>query len=139
MILPQPESGMVVRYSYLWASEANAGREDGSKDRPCAIILTARDVAGQTRVQILPITHSPPSKADDAVEIPTPVKQHLRLDDERSWVLLSEYNEFMWPGHDLRPIGKTDSPVYGFFPQKFFGYLTSRFLARQNHTATKRT
>jgi hypothetical protein len=139
MILPKPESGMVIRYSYLWASEANAGLEDGKKDRPCAIILAARESGGEFRVQVLPITHTPPSAASDAIEIPALLKKHLKLDDDRSWIMLSEYNEFIWPGYDLRPIGKTGNPVYGFLPPKFFQHLTSRFLLRQNRTAINRT
>ncbi|MDB5523323.1 MAG: hypothetical protein JWM58_1086 [Rhizobium sp.] len=139
MILPQPQIGMVIRYSYLWASEANAGRDEGSKDRPCAIILMVRDIGGQMRIQVLPVTHSPPPKEADAVEIPAPVKKHLDLDHQRSWVVISEYNEFIWPGYDLRPTGKADDPVYGFLPQKFFQHLTARFLERQKRIGTRRT
>ena len=36
------------------------------------------------------------------VEIPAPVKERLRLDADRSWVVLSEWNEFIWPGPDVR-------------------------------------
>jgi hypothetical protein len=39
MSWPTPRAGLVIRYSYLWQSEAAAGREDGVKDRPCAIVL----------------------------------------------------------------------------------------------------
>ena len=39
MSWPVPRPGLVIRYSYLWESEAGAGREEGVKDRPCAIIL----------------------------------------------------------------------------------------------------
>jgi hypothetical protein len=35
-LLPQP--GQVIRYAYLWWSEARVGREDGAKDRPCGVI-----------------------------------------------------------------------------------------------------
>jgi hypothetical protein len=36
---PVPRPGLVIRYSYLWESEARQGREEGVKDRPCAIVL----------------------------------------------------------------------------------------------------
>ena len=36
--MPLPVPGLVIRYSYLWHSEHLAGREEGTKDRPCAII-----------------------------------------------------------------------------------------------------
>jgi len=39
MMIPKPEAGMVINYSYLWAREARAGQEEGAKNRPCAIIL----------------------------------------------------------------------------------------------------
>jgi hypothetical protein len=35
---------------------------------------------------------------DFAVEIPAKVKERLALGQEQSWVVLSEWNEFIWPG-----------------------------------------
>ena len=29
----------MVRYAYLWTHEAEAGAEEGRKDRPCAVVL----------------------------------------------------------------------------------------------------
>jgi hypothetical protein len=46
-------------------------------------------------VLVLPITHSQPDHASLAVEIPENVKKRLRLDAARSWVVLSEWNEFV--------------------------------------------
>jgi hypothetical protein len=43
MPLPTPEPGLVVAYAYLWLAEYEQGREEGTKDRPCAIVLTATD------------------------------------------------------------------------------------------------
>lgn len=57
------------------------------------------------------ITHVPPTKSGAAIEIPARVKQHLGLDDERSWVVLDEFNVFTWPGFDLRPIIGGDGRV----------------------------
>jgi hypothetical protein len=37
--VPTPEPGLVIRYSYLWHAEARDGKEEGSKDRRCVIIL----------------------------------------------------------------------------------------------------
>ena len=76
MPLPAPVPGLVIRYSYLWHSEHLAGREEGEKDRPCAIVAALRpaDDAGETRVLVLPVTHSPPAQAALAVEIPAQVK-----------------------------------------------------------------
>jgi hypothetical protein len=100
--LPKPEPGLVIRYSYLWHSEYRKGREEGVKDRPCAIVASMVSLEdGTTRVLVLPITHTPPENASLAVEIPTSVKTRLKLDTEQSWVVVSEWNEFVWPGPDL--------------------------------------
>ena len=97
MPLPQLVSGLVIRYSYLWHREHLEGCEEGQKDRPCAIIAAMRaDESGNTRVLVMPITHSPPDHASVAVEIPAKVKQRLRLDEAQSWVVLSEWNGFVW-------------------------------------------
>jgi hypothetical protein len=95
---PVPQPGLVVRYSYLWESEAREGREEGVKDRPCAIILATHDDEGEQRVQVLPVTHAPPADTSTAVELPPTVKVRLGLDRERSWVVVTELNEFIWPG-----------------------------------------
>ena len=107
MGIPSPEPGLVLNYSYLWHDGHLAGLEEGRKDRPSAIILTeAREEGGTTLVTVLPITHSAPTDPDVAVEIPRSIKQHLGLHDERSWIVLSEVNEFLWPGYDLRCISQ---------------------------------
>ncbi|WP_448207966.1 hypothetical protein [Azospirillum sp. sgz302134] len=63
---------------------------------------------------ILPITHQPPREGDEAVEIPTAVKQRLGLNAERSWIILSEANEDVWPSPDIRAIpGKPGVFEYG--------------------------
>jgi hypothetical protein len=53
-------------------------------------------------VLVLPITHTPPDHPALAVEFPAKVKDRLQLDDARSWVVLFECNEFVWPGPDPR-------------------------------------
>jgi hypothetical protein len=67
------------------------------------------------RVFIAPITHSSPEDPERAMEIPAATKQRLRLDDERSWIITTEVNRFIWPGPDLRPVpGVGES--YGLLP-----------------------
>jgi len=130
--LPKPEAGLVIRYAYLWLDDHRQGREEGSKDRPCAIILTVReDEEDGQRVWVVPVTHSPPGDATAGIEIPAVVKKRLGLDTERSWIVLSETNEFVWPGPDLRRIADRDdsSVAYGFLPPRFFAEVRSRFLA----------
>ena len=140
MSLPRPEPGLVIRYSYLWSREHREGREEGTKDRPCAIILTARDDAGDIRVLVVPVTHSPPDNSDAVIELPQGVKQHLGLDSERSWVILSESNLFDWPGPDLRHVGEQDdnSVAYGFLPPRLFAELRRRFLTLEATARSRR-
>lgn len=131
MSWPIPQPGLVIRYSYLWQSEARQGQEEGVKDRPCAIILVAATEDGEDRVLVLPVTHTPPIDPTEAVEIPAVTKQRLGLDDARSWIVLTELNEFVWPGPDLRPLpGKgADSVAFGFLPPGLFKIVRERFLA----------
>lgn len=130
MRLPEPEPGLVIRYSYLWATEHDEGREEGIKDRPCALIAAVKTTGdGKTRVLVVPITHSTPVSTE-AVEIPLPIKMRLELDPDRSWIILSEANEFIWPGPDLRPMPGDDIATvsYGYLPPRFFAVVRRRFL-----------
>jgi hypothetical protein len=113
--LPQP--GQVIRYAYLWWSEARVGREDGSKDRPCGVVLTRITKAGNTVAYVLPITHTPPLKDEDGIEIPQATKRRLGLDAERSWIITTELNQFAWPGPDIRRTASGEY-VYGYLPEK---------------------
>ncbi len=115
MVLPKtPFPGMVVRYSFLWSSEARAGETEGRKDPPCVIITAVqRDPDGRFRVRILPITHRP-TEPDRSIAIPPNVKRHLGLDADASWIVLDEVNEFFWPGVDLRPVSRLKPGVWTF-------------------------
>src|SRR5688572_2900601 len=104
MAIPTPEPGLVISYAYLWHYEHEAGREEGRKDRPSVIILCAEEGQGRrTVVTVLPITHRKPDDPMAAVEIPAAGARHLGLDEEVSFIILNEGNEFVWPGYDLRP------------------------------------
>ena len=118
--IPEPITGLVVSYSYLWRREYNLGREEGVKDRPCAIILTKKQEGDDTIVTVAPITHSEPENMDMAVEIPLSVKRHLNLDNERSWVVCNEVNRFLWVGPDIKPIQNRKDKIYsyGMIPPK---------------------
>ena len=128
MPLPEPQRGLVISYAYLWHHEHRAGMEEGRKDRPCVIVLAVNRTEYGMVVTVVPITHAPPSKPASALEIPAAVKQHLRLDGQRSWIILDEGNRFVWPGYDLRPVPVTpDRYDYGFLPPRLFATLVERF------------
>jgi hypothetical protein len=129
---PDPRPGLVIRYSYLWRREHEAGREEGVKDRPCAIVVAIDDEEGGKTAYVLPITHSLPADPHDAVEIPQSTKLRLGLDAARSWIVVSEGNSFVWPGADLRiaPGGERESAVYGMLPPALFNVVRQRFFAR---------
>jgi hypothetical protein len=128
---------LVISYAYLWHHEHQVGQEEGSEERPCVVVLAIeREADGATVATVLPITHSAPSDPASAVEIPVPVKRHLGLDDDRSWIVVSEGNEFLWPGYDLRKIPHSDRYDYGFLPPRVFNQVLKAFVAW--HKASKR-
>jgi len=96
-MVPEPRAGLVVRYSYLWHREHAAGRDEGIKERPCAIVLSVMAEGGKRRVVVAPITHAPPDNPEEAVEIPADIKARLGLDGDRSWIVITEINRFDWP------------------------------------------
>ncbi|MER9639701.1 type II toxin-antitoxin system PemK/MazF family toxin [Mesorhizobium sp. M0239] len=106
------------------------GAEEGRKNRPCAIVAARRVVEGREVITVVPVTHSPPADPADAVEIPAPLKAHLGLDDTPSWIVVTETNDFLWPGPDLRPIAgsKPSRFDYGMLPPRFYAYLGERIL-----------
>jgi len=131
MPLPAPQLGLVISYSYFWHHEQQAGLEEGREVRPCVNVLAIEHPDQRTTlVTVLPVTHVPPSDPSLAIELPPRVKAHLGLDDHRSWVLLHEGNEFVWPGYDLRPVHPgEDRYDYGLLPPKLFQQIVTGFLA----------
>jgi hypothetical protein len=128
--LPKPEPGLVISYGYLWSSEYAEGLDEGLKNRPCVIILAVRAESDKLIVTVVPVTHSAPAQPEVAVELPIATKQRLGLDDARSWVVISEGNEFVWPGPDLRPLPQDVSRfAYGLLPPGLFRLIRDRMTA----------
>jgi hypothetical protein len=125
---PWPLAGMVICYDYIWLHEHTRGWEQGSKDRPCVVVLT---LPGK-RIIALPITHRKPDDPLDGMQMPPAVKARLGLDPEPSWVILTEANTFEWPGPDLCPVNPRDanSPVYGVLPEIMIREIRNRVVAR---------
>jgi len=111
----EPEIGLVIRHAYLWWNEARGGREEGRKDRPCVIVHLRINEHQELETYICPVTHAPPEIPEKAMEIPRTTKARLGLDEERSWIITTEVNRFIWPGPDIRRVpGGGDS--YGLLP-----------------------
>jgi len=129
MVFPEPEAGLVISYAYLWSNEFRLGKTEGLKNRPCAIILVVKNNNLENKVTVAPITHTEPLNLDAALEIPPKVKAHLGLDTERSWIILDDFNEFIWPGYDLRSVsGKPGCFDYGFLPPLFLKQIITKIL-----------
>lgn len=126
----KPFPGLVLRYAYLWHAEAQKGQVEGTKDRPCAVILATEERDGETVVTVAPITHSPPKNPAQAIEIPAVTKERLELDWARSWVVTTEVNRFIWPGPDLRTVPNTDPPrvAYGVLPPRLFDRIRTQLV-----------
>ncbi|WP_156906350.1 growth inhibitor PemK [Novosphingobium acidiphilum] len=105
---------------------ARRGQIDGSKDRPCAVIVAVTETDGRKRALVCAITHSEP-QLHEGVEIPAAIKRHLGLDSDRSWIILSEFNEIDWTDPGIIP-ARPNQWVYGFVPAPFAEKL--RDLAR---------
>jgi hypothetical protein len=80
---------------------------------------------------VVPITHRPPDDRKLAVELPPKLRRHLGLDQDASWIIVSEANQFVWPGPDLRPISGTSPSrfAYGYLPTDLFEELRRRLIA----------
>lgn len=87
--------------------------------------------AGEQVVTVVPVTHTPPSDPNLAVEIPPLTKRRLKLDDSRSWVVIAEANQFAWPGPDLRlgASGDAASVAYGQLPRALFDSIRNKLAA----------
>lgn len=140
---PLPAVGDVLRYAYLWSHEHDRGREEGAKDRPCAVVMLIRRDDGVDEVAVLPITSAKPEDDGAGVEIPAATRGRLGLQREPCWVVVSEFNLFCWPGPDLRPLEAGEgSFVYGRLPRELLLRIRGAFRLwreRQPTRAVRRT
>jgi hypothetical protein len=137
--IPAPEPGLVIRYDYVWTSDAAAGRDFG-KERPACIVVVIDKPGVPSYAGILPITHTPPAAETEGIEIPATTSRRLGLDEAPCWVKFSEYNVELWPPPGLYLVPGRHSFTYGFLPPKLFNQIKSSFtialthgLARQAH------
>lgn len=139
MPLPDLSLGLVVRYEYIWHRHAEDGADTAEKVRPACVAFTYDDPEHGPSVMLLPISHFPPSGDQVAVEIPYNVKENLGLDNDRSWVYLSECNIDSWPNPDLRQLPHQPGVfAYGHIPPKLFRKIRDAFVDeyRAKHVQT---
>ncbi len=139
MILPEPVPGLIVRYNYLWRTDAIAGFSEGEKDRPCAIIISSRKTG---KVTLIPITHTPPEPGEEhlSIEIPVETCRQCGLDDGGNYIRLGETNRFVWPGSHLRPLPSDPSRLhYGLLPKAFFEMVMGKVIAMVERDMVKLT
>lgn len=130
MEIPEPRAGQVISYAYVWRGEAIKGAKEGRKDRPCVIVLAAVTVDNATLVTVAPVTHSIPEPDSGAIEIPLATKRRLGLDNQRSWIVVSEVNRFIWPGYDLRATHRGSGKcLFGTLPRGLFNTIRDAMIA----------
>ncbi len=103
MRAPQPVPGLVTRYGFLWRREALNVRKKVARTVPTPSSSQLPRAQGGTDAIVLPRNHSPLSDPATAVELPPRIKLQRQLDHERSWIVLDEADEFLWPRFDIRP------------------------------------
>jgi PemK-like, MazF-like toxin of type II toxin-antitoxin system len=139
--LALPVPGEVIRYAYLWTHEVGEGRDEARKDRPCAVVITTTDAAGVSSVIVVAITSRVPAAPDEGMEIPASTRRRLGLQDDQCWAVLTEVNQFVWPGPDLRPVATVagSSWSYGPLPAALFVRLRDGIVARARSRALRVT
>lgn len=95
------------------------------------VVLTVTNDQGKAIVLVAPVTHRQPDAPNEGVELPRSTKRRLGLDDDRSWIITTEVNQFEWPGPDLRSTGQADPEdfAYGYIPAKLFEAVVAQIRA----------
>ena len=138
MALPKPHDGLVIRYGYLWHWQHKQGQEEG-KDRPCMILrFFEKPDTGERRAIVLPISHTAPDQQryQEGIKLPAETNRRLGLDDEQSWLIVSESNRFTWPGPDVRPVD-ANRDAYGPMPPGLYAKSRDRYLERARARQTR--
>jgi hypothetical protein len=85
------------------------------------VVVVATIVRNErTQLLVAPVTHVEPERGSEAIEIPPIVKRQLGLDRDRSWIVLTELNGFIWPGPDVRIAPGQESPFHDAIPDWLF-------------------
>jgi len=99
MAKPDPVTGLVISYDYLWQSQKEKGWREGGEHRPCVVVLAT----ASGRVLLCGISRSPPLSEELGVELSTAEKRELGLKPDRQWIHCNEINEISWDDPEIRP------------------------------------
>ena len=133
---PVPIPGLVIRYSYLWKREAELGRVEGQKHRPCAIVVCIEQSEGEQIVTVAPITRKRPANPAQAIGLTAATRRRLGLGSQPNWIMATEVNSFCWPGPDIRPNAQGNY-AYGELPATVFQALVKKMLAADALTVAR--
>ena len=133
---PVPIPGLVIRYGYLWRREAERGRVEGQKHRPCAMVVCVEQIEGELIVTVAPITRKKPPNTQRAVALSAATRRRLGLGDQPNWITATEVNSFCWPGPDIRPNAQGNY-AYGELPAVVFHALVKKILAAEAPTVER--
>lgn len=131
MAKPDPQGGLVIRYDYLWLWEKERGQEQGTKDRPCALVVVVPPRGSRPlRALVCGITRNEPGPPVEGTLIPSRVKAHLGLDPAvPSWEITSEVNLVEWDDPGIVPT-EYGEWAYGFLPPALAKAISTAVLAR---------
>ena len=111
------QNGTLVHYQLLERHEAVQGKEEGTKRRPCAIVLRSQNPASD-RIFLIPITTRQPDKDVPALEVPQLEARRMGLHEPISrWVILNEVNVDQIPSLVMEPNAKIGDIGRSFFRQ----------------------
>jgi hypothetical protein len=120
-------TGVVIRYPYLWARQAQQGETEGRKERPVAVGIRAPRPDGDL-ILLFPITTREPERTRFWAELPDIEKKRAGLDPNlRLWIILDEFNtDVVGKSFYLEP-----DPPSGRLSKAFLLPLLREFIARR--------
>lgn len=117
MAKPAPCVGLVICYDYLWKSENLKGRQDGSKDRPTAVVVAPAGKNPNTAM-VFAITHTEPDDPRDGIKLQLTDCVWMGLDNKPQWIVTNECNLVEWDDAGIIPIPETGNWIYGTMTQQ---------------------
>lgn len=115
-------------YPYRWVREAADRRSpEGSKERPCGVVVAAVAASGPTHVLLVATSSKPPRPDQEALALPEIERRRAGIDPNRdAWIYVSEANEDV----EGASIYLTGEPAIGAISRAFLERVKAAFLQR---------